>query len=248
SLFQPSLKLTFILFLLGLSAVPTPTCAQSIVERIAFAANRSGQWDIYAMAPDGSNLRRLTNDPFEDTDPAYSPDGTKIAFASRRDNNWDVYILDLLSGEQTRLTNSPHYDGAPTWSPDGKRIAYESFHAGDFDIWQVATDGSQPPVNLTAASEAGDFAPAWSPDGQSIAFTSWRNDNKDLFLLDAASGEISQLTNTPTAEEWPAWQPTGDKLAFVIDDLGDREVFTLDVVDPPANGGSVEQITWLGRT
>lgn len=242
-----SLKLIVILVLM-VAVMPSNIQAQSPAGRIAFAGNRSGQWDIYSMAPDGSHLRQLTNTPFEDTDPAYSPDGTKMAFASRRDNNWDVYVLDLLTGQETRLTTSLHYDGAPTWNPGGTTIAYESFQNGNLDIWQLPLDGSGPPANLTANSEAGDFAPAWSPDGEHIAFTSWRNESKDLFLLNVNSGDVTPLTNAPTTEEWPVWHPAVDKLAFVVDNLGDREVFTLDVAHPPAGGGPVEHVTWLGRT
>lgn len=217
-------------------------------ERIAFAAARNGQWDIYSVAPDGANLRQLTNDAFEDTDPAYSPDGTKIAFASRRNNNWDVYIIDLLSGQESRLTDSPHYDGAPTWHPTGSLLAYESYQAGNLDIWQMPIDGSEPPVNLTADSAAGDFGPAYSPTSPTIAFTSWRNESSDLYLLDAESGAVTRLTNSPAAEMGPAWHPDGETLAFVVDDLGDREIFTLSLSTPPAENGSSEQVTWLGRT
>ncbi len=217
-------------------------------ERIAFAAYRYGQWDIYSIAPDGTDPRQLTNDAFADTDPAYAPDGSKIAFASRRNKNWDVYVLDLLTGEESRLTNSPHYDGAPTWSPDGERVAYESYHTGDLDIWLIDASGNGPATNLTADSLAGDFAPAWSPDGRTIAFTSWRQGDKDLFLLEVDGGEVTRLTDTPTAEAWPTWHPAGDQLAFVSDDLGDREVFTLDIAVPPSAGGAVEPVTWLGRT
>jgi TolB protein len=246
--FNTRLSLGLALLLLIVEPQFTYSQAQSTGERIAFAGYHNGQWDIYSIAPDGSDLRQLTADSFEDTDPAYAPNGTQIAFASRRNNNWDIYVLNLLTGEETRLTNAPHYDGAPTWQPDGQSLAYESYQAGDLDIWQVAANGSGSPLNLTATSPAGDFAPAWSPDGQSIAFTSWRNDNKDLFLLDVTGGAITPLTNTPTAEEWAVWHPGGEKLAFVIDNLGVREVFTLDTANPPTNGGPVEQVTWLGRT
>ena len=247
--FLPSKLLILLMLLMPILGIsPSYSHAQAGGEGIAFAAYRNGQWDIYTMASDGSNLRQLTSDTFEDTDPAYSPDGTKLAFASRRNNNWDVYILNLLTGEEVRLTNSPHYDGAPSWHPSGERIAYESFQTGNLDIWQVDIEGKEPGINLTADSSDGDFAPAWRPDGQSIAFTSWREGDNDLFLLDVENGEVTQLTVSLAAEEWPAWQPSGDKLTFVINDLGDREVFTLDVTSPPAKGGRVEQITWLGRS
>jgi TolB protein len=259
----PKFKLLRVLLLplliLIFGATPAHSQSPSTSERIAFAAYRNGQWDIYSLKPDGSDPRQITNDPFDDTDPAYSPDGTKIAYASRRDNNWDVYVLDLLNGEETRLTDSPHYDGAPTWSPDGERLAYESYHTGNLDIWRIDVSGSagEPGVNLTSDSLGGDFGPAWSPDGRTIAFTRWpaadpdnqaAPSNKDLYLLEVESGELTRLTDSPAAEEWPAWHPDGDSLTFVLNDLGDREVYTLDVAEAPIDGGAMQPVTWLGRT
>jgi TolB protein len=217
-------------------------------QRIAFAAYRSGQWDIYSLDPTGADLRRLTNDSFEDTDPAYSPDGRYLAYASRRNQNWDVYALNLATGEETRLTTSPHYDGSPTWQPNGQLLAYESYQAGNLDIWQVDAAAAEPPANLTAASEAGDFGPAYSPDGTRIAFSSWRSENKELYLLDMTTGQTSRLTTTPTAEDAPAWRPDGQALAFVTDDLGDREIFSLTLTPPLTETTPAEPITWLGRT
>jgi WD40 repeat protein len=255
-LFRRFLCVTLLLWL----SLEVAILAQSQVaaaERIAFAAYRHGQWDIYSIAPDGSDPRQLTNDAFEDTDPAYSPDGTKIAFASRRDNNWDVYLLDLESGEETRLTRSPHYEGAPAWRPDGKRLAYESYQNGNLDIWLTETTDDGAAINLTVDSLAGDFAPAWSPDGRSLAFTSWRQGSKDLYLFNLESQALTQLTHTSTPEEYPVWQPDGQSLAFVVDNLGEREVFALDLstvgalgvleLTPPSEPRPIP-LTWLGRT
>lgn len=254
----------YLSLLLWLTFAATPASSQDYptAERIAFAAYRNGAWDIYSIAPDGSNPKQLTRDLAEDTDPAYSPNGRKLAYASRRDNNWDVYVLDLQSGQETRLTDFPHYDGAPSWSPDARLIAYESYQNGDLDIWLVATAGSASASNLTEESLAGDFAPAWSPDGHFIAFTSWRQpevegqpqpgniqpSNKNLFLLEVETGALTRLTAAPTAEENPVWHPDGQTLAFTQDDLGDVEVFALNINEPPAAGGLIQPLTWLGRT
>ncbi len=229
---------------------PPAALAQSpaVGPRLAFAAFRNGQWDIYALAPDGSDLRQLTNDPYEDTDPAYSPDGRYLAYASRRDRNWDIYLLDLQTGGLQRLTDSPHYDAAPAWRPDGQMIAFESYRSGNLDIWLVPPEPGASPTNLTADSQAGDFSPAWRPDGQALAFTSWRTGDRDLFLLNLSGGDVTQLTSSPAAEFAPAWSSDGARLAFTVDHLGDREIFTLDPTRPPADGGSAEQLSWLGRT
>src|SRR6185436_16299055 len=65
-----------------------------------------------------------------------------------------------------------------------------------------------------------DITPSASPDGEKIAFASNRNGYWDLYLLDLASGETSQLTDTPDYEGAPTWSPDGAFMAFeaYIDD------------------------------
>ena len=62
--------------------------------QIAFQSDRDGNWNIYVMAADGSNLSQLTSHNAWDESPSWSPDGTQIAFHSYRDNNWDIYVID----------------------------------------------------------------------------------------------------------------------------------------------------------
>ena len=83
--------------LIGLAA-PHPARADAATSRLAFAAYRHGQWDLYSVDQSGGDLRQLTDDSHEENAPAFSPDGTKLAFASRRDRNWDIYVIDLATG------------------------------------------------------------------------------------------------------------------------------------------------------
>jgi TolB protein len=223
-----------------------PVSAAGNKGRIAFVACVAGNWDIYSVAADGTDLRRLTTDPADDLDPAWSPDGTRLAFISRRDGYWNLYVLDVRDGRLTRLMANPHYDGAPAWSPDGQWLAFESSRAGDLDIWMVGADGVGP-VNLTPDSPFGDAGPAWSPDGQTIAFTSWRYGDRDIFLLDIKTLEVVQFTSSPATEERPAWSPDGARLAFVAEPEYTREVYVADVAVPPADKVATMRLTWLAR-
>lgn len=77
---------------------------------IAFDSDRNGNLDVYVMKPDGTGLRRLTDHPRRDFDPAWSPDGSRIAFTSDRDGDREVYVMNADGSHQTRLTHS----GGPT--------------------------------------------------------------------------------------------------------------------------------------
>jgi TolB protein len=231
---------------LGAAALPCPVSAGPPQARLAFAAYHSGQWDLFSIRPDGSDLRQMTNHSYEDRDPAFSPDGTQLAYSSRRDRNWDIYLLDLNAGRERRLTTDPAYDGAPAWSPDGTQIVFESMRAGDLDIW-VLDLASGEVRNLTADSPAADFAPAWRPDGRHIAFTSWRSGDKDLFLIEVDTERLTQLTADAAAEEWPAWRPDGRQLAYVRNRLGEREVFIQNMPGDGRADWPGAPATWFGR-
>jgi len=131
-------------------------------KRVAFASKRDGNWEIYAMDRDGSNLMRLTGNPGDDRSPAWSPDGSRIAFESTRDRYADVYVMPATGGEAVNLTNLGwSTDLGPTWSPDGGRIAFFSDRDGEWDIYVMNSDGSNV-VKLTD-DRANDQLPAWRP-------------------------------------------------------------------------------------
>ena len=89
----------------------------AVTGKIAFATDRDGNYEIYIMNTDGTGLQRLTDNPADDSNPSFSPDGKKIVFQSNRDGSFDIYIMNADGTEQTNLTKSEAHDRYPSFSP-----------------------------------------------------------------------------------------------------------------------------------
>ena len=93
-----------------------------------------GQWLIFTMLGHlfrlpvtGGTAEQLTFGPYYDTDPVFSPDGTRVAFVSDRDESeGNIFVLELATGQITQVTREP-WAGRPTWTPDGQAIVYLRF-------------------------------------------------------------------------------------------------------------------------
>lgn len=166
------------------------------------------------MQADGSNLTQLTQPPGNNSQPTWSPDGSKIAFRSRRDVNSELYVMNADGSNPVRLTNNPAFDGEiPAWSPDGTRIAFHSDRDGDPEIFVMSADGSDV-IQLTH-NEAGDRNPSWSPDGTKLVFSSDRDGNRELYTMYADGSNPVRLTHNDAYDGYADWSPDGSKMVFI---------------------------------
>ncbi len=74
-------------------------------DRIAFMSNRDGNWELYVMNDDGSDLRRLTNNAAHDGLPAWSPDGRTLAFVSNQGGPWAIWAMSPDGSNRRKLFN-----------------------------------------------------------------------------------------------------------------------------------------------
>ena len=104
-----------------------------------------GSYDVYSVKPDGSDLRRLTDNQSYDAECVYSPDGAKILFTSDRDGDLELYTMNPDGGGVTRITHALGYDGGtglerittcpefdafPMFTPDGRELVWASNRHG----------------------------------------------------------------------------------------------------------------------
>ncbi|HEY3210808.1 MAG TPA: hypothetical protein VGL18_13655 [Actinomycetota bacterium] len=183
--------------------------------RITFS---NGTDDIWVVNADGSGLQRLTTNPANDFDPAWSPDGSKIAFRSERDGNNEVYVMEADGSRQRDVSRHRADDWGPTWSPDGRVLWNCARGLGiGFRACVRNPDGSR--LNVLPADIYVEYQ-AWSPDGTRIAFMSQEpgasgNDpDYNIYVMNADGTGIRRLTETPGSDGFPSWSLDGSKIAF----------------------------------
>ncbi|MEO7453575.1 MAG: DUF5050 domain-containing protein [Fimbriimonadales bacterium] len=188
--------------------------------KIAFTSNLAvnwipwdGNWDVYTMDPDGSNVTNLTDSPSYDFGSTWSPDGSKIAFATDRDGNLEIYVMNSDGSNPVNLTNNGASDGHSAWSPDGSKIAFSSNRDGNDEIYVMNADGSGVVTRITT-NYAIDISPTWSPDGTKIAFSSSRSGAYDIYSMNANGSGLKRLTNNPAEEYEPNWSPDGTMIVY----------------------------------
>src|ERR1051326_4890552 len=127
--------------------------------------------DLWVVARSGGTARRLTSTQGVETEPYFSPDGSKIAFTSTVAGNTDVYVVPTAGGDPKRLTYHPATDRVRGWTPDGRRVIFASGRdtapqQSYVRLWTVSVDGGFPdPLPMPRA-----FSASYSADGRRIAY------------------------------------------------------------------------------
>lgn len=165
-----------------------------------FDDKRSHLWVIDAGT--GSAHQITSGEDWNDTDPQWSPDGTRIAFVSDRSGkeydesrNRDVWTIPALGGDLTRISTSPGRNASPEWSPDGRVIAYlnsEDEDAAPTVLLAPATGGS-----FKAAASGLDLNPTnlqWADNGRGLYFETVVRGENHLYKIDVQLGGVSAMT------------------------------------------------------
>jgi Tol biopolymer transport system component len=206
------------------------TCVElpQLTGRIAFETSRTGDFEVFSMNADGTDVINLSENPATDLEPDWSPDGSLIAFVSDRDGNDEIYLMAADGSAQVRLTDDAGSDRSPEWSPDGSMIAFETDRDGNTEVYVMNADGSGQ-VNLTN-DPSEDAHPAWSRDGSRIAFQTDRaaGGGNEVYVMNVDGGDPVNLSNNPASDGRPAWSPDDLRIAFSSTRDGNFEIYVMN--------------------
>lgn len=189
--------------------------------RISFESTRQGgQFDLYVMDANGTNVTRVTDSPANDFDPIWMPDGQSLIFSSERDSRSDLYRVWLKDRRVERLTN--HFVGRaimPNVSPDGRYVAFAAQTLQRLQFWefQVHVLDLQTMQTRALDNSGGACWPNWSPDGRLIANVLMAKEPSTLQIRNAdGSGARELAADQKRWAYYPDWSKDGKLIAFSV--------------------------------
>ncbi len=192
----------------SLAPIPAGASLPGPNGRIVFSGDRDGEVRIWTMNPDGTMLRRITDNvyPIIFVDPNMSPDGTRIVMGTHPVPEYPHSHVWIVRADGSGLTDLG-LGQDPVWSPDGGRVAFSS---GE-DICLMHPDGSD---RSCFTGGAFDQHPSWSPNGTRIAFQRVVGNHWDIVAMNADGTGLVNVTNDELEDEDPDWSPDGTMIAF----------------------------------
>jgi tricorn protease len=191
---------------------------------------------LWSVPRAGGEARQLTTGGHE-TEPFFSPDGSRLAFTGSYDGNADVYVMAAKGGEPRRLTWHPGQDDVVGWTPDGKKVLFTSGREAyaDFQrLYTVSVQGGVPEVLPMWRGQAASF----SPDAARIAYVpnvkwqeAWKRyhggQTTPIYIVDLQTLKLEKVPRENSNDDDPVW--VGDTVYFLSDRSGPVTLFAYDV-------------------
>ena len=206
---------------------------------LAYASDRTGDFEIYVRRGEGGQDVNVTNDPGQDIQPAFSPDGNAIAFVSTRASRTglikiggtlsrntrtyggDLWVVPALGGPARRLAADANY---PAWRPDGRSILYVTGPENRRALLEVSSDGGTPRPVLSSADSSWEIVSVrCSPDGKYVSF---ETQLEEVLLMPARGGKAKKVFSGFS----PVWDGSSRRLwSLARDPQGGTRIHYLEM-------------------
>jgi tricorn protease len=193
--------------------------------------------DIWVVAREGGEARRLTSTGNVTAGPYFSPDHAQIAYSTSGHGLTDVYVVSADGGVPRRLTWEPTGSAAAGWTPDGKEVLFISGHASYSDfprLFRIRADGVGPArvMPLPSAAEG-----SFSDDGSELAYVpvaqwqaAWKHyrggQTTPIWLVNIKTLDIEKIPRENSNDSHPVW--SGSTVYFLSDRNGPVSLFSYD--------------------
>lgn len=186
-----------------------------VIDRLQFKQDYVGYLDryrthLYTFTPGDTAAVQITSGDYDDSSPAWSPDGKAIAFVSNRtdnpdgNDNSDIWIVQANNADKgqnlTRVTTNENADTSPRWSPDGKQLTYntvtdkEAMWYATQKLAVIAAGGGTPRL-LGEELDRNISMPRFAPDGKSIYFLLEENGRQVLASISPSGQNFQRVVN-----------------------------------------------------
>jgi tricorn protease len=193
--------------------------------------------DIWTVAREGGEARRLTAVGSVTAGPYFSPDHTQVAYSTRAHGLTDVYVIGAEGGVPRRLTWEPTGNLVAGWTPDGKEVLFTSQHASYSDfprLFRVRADGVGSPQLLPLPSAA---SGSFSDDGSTLAYVpfqqwqaAWKRyrggQTTPIWLVNIKTLDVEKIPRENSNDSHPVW--SGTTVYFLSDRNGPVSLFSYD--------------------
>jgi Tol biopolymer transport system component len=190
--------------------------------------------DIWLIDLKRGTESRLTFDPADDCNPAWSPNGSHIAFTSARKGKRDIYEKAASGiGDEKLLLSSEIEKNVEYWSPDDRLLLFNvRLDSGLKQVWALPREGERKPFAILSGPVSVQSSPL-SADGKFIAYQSAESKRLEIFIqnfpLATDRWQISTAGGTS-----PQWRSDGKELFYL-------QGSTLMAVDVKVNGSRLER-------
>lgn len=193
--------------------------------------------EVFVTATDYATTKQVSKTPAMEMEVSWHPEGRKLLYTSQRDGSWNIYEASIARDEQPNFSNATIINERPLfkpdgvdrtgakYSPDGKKIIYLQ-NRDSIMVMDVASGKSKALTDGGGIYSRGlnvDYH--WSPDSRWIV--TYLNTNQhepyyDVVLINAGSGEQTNLTGTGYFDYNPRWALDGNAIIFESDRYGMR--------------------------